>query len=112
MGAPSADLPVGLAGLRYPITQISLAVRDMDALLERYYHAFGWAPWQVFHHKLPLHHSTDLRGESVHYAMYGAEVYVGLVGSVVAAFYGLNAVGKHLAARNHVRPRAGKGGSK
>jgi methylmalonyl-CoA/ethylmalonyl-CoA epimerase len=49
----------------------------MDGLLDRYYRAFGWAPWQVFHHKLPLHHSTELRGETVHYSMYGAEVYVG-----------------------------------
>jgi methylmalonyl-CoA/ethylmalonyl-CoA epimerase len=77
MSAPSTDLPTGLAGLRYPITQISLAVRDMDSLLERYHHAFGWAPWQVFAHKLPLHHATELRGQPVHYAMDGAEVYVG-----------------------------------
>ncbi len=77
MSAPDAHLPTGLAGLRYPITQISLAVRDMDALLERYYHAFGWAPWQVFAHKPPLHHATELRGQPVHYAMHGAEVYVG-----------------------------------
>jgi hypothetical protein len=77
MNAPNADLPVGLAGLRYPITQISLAVRDMDGLLARYYNAFGWAPWQVFAHKPPLHHATELRGQAVHYAMEGAEVYVG-----------------------------------
>jgi methylmalonyl-CoA/ethylmalonyl-CoA epimerase len=77
MSTPSADLPVGLAGLRYPITQISLAVKDMDGLLERYHHAFGWAPWQVFAHKPPLHHATELRGQAVHYAMWGAEVYVG-----------------------------------
>ena len=77
MDPSNTDLPVGLAGLRYPITQISLAVKDMDGLLDRYYHAFGWAPWQVFAHKPPLHHATELRGEKVHYAMHGAEVYVG-----------------------------------
>jgi methylmalonyl-CoA/ethylmalonyl-CoA epimerase len=77
MSAPDADLPTGLAGLQYPITQISMAVRDMDALLERYYHAFGWAPWQVFAHRPPVHHATELRGQPVHYEMHGAEVYVG-----------------------------------
>ena len=77
MSAPNVDVPVGLAGLRYPITQISLAVRDMDGLLDRYHHAFGWAPWQVFAHKPPLHHATELRGRPVHYEMHGAEVYVG-----------------------------------
>jgi len=75
----SAALPVGMAGLRYPITQISLAVRDLDALMERYHRAFGWAPWQVFDHVPPVHHATMLRGEPVHYALRGAEVYVGSV---------------------------------
>ena len=46
----AVELPVGMAGLRYPITQISLAVRDLDATMEQYYRAFGWAPWQVFNH--------------------------------------------------------------
>ncbi|MFL5686070.1 MAG: VOC family protein [Chloroflexota bacterium] len=75
----TAPLPVGLAGLPYPITQISLAVTDLDALMERYHRAFGWAPWQVFDHVPPVHHATMLRGESVHYALRGAEVYVGSV---------------------------------
>jgi methylmalonyl-CoA/ethylmalonyl-CoA epimerase len=75
----TAQLPVGMADLRYPITQISLAVRDLDALMERYHHAFGWAPWQVFDHVPPVHHATMLRGEPVHYALRGAEVYVGSV---------------------------------
>jgi glyoxalase/bleomycin resistance protein/dioxygenase superfamily protein len=75
----SAALPVGMAGLQYPITQISLAVRDLDATMERYHRAFGWAPWQVFDHVPPVHHATMLRGEPVHYALRGAEVYVGSV---------------------------------
>ena len=77
MNAPSTDLPTGLAGLRYPISQVSLAVRDLDATMARYHQALGWAPWQVFDHVLPVHHATELRGEPVHYALRGAEVYVG-----------------------------------
>src|SRR3954452_17029410 len=72
-----AELPVGMAGLRYPITQISLAVRDLDATMEQHHRAFGWAPWQVFDHVLPVHHNTVLRGEPVDYSLRGAEVYVG-----------------------------------
>ena len=75
----TAAMPVGMAGLRYPITQISLAVTDLDGLMERYHRAFGWAPWQVFDHVPPVHHATMLRGEPVHYALRGAEVYVGSV---------------------------------
>jgi methylmalonyl-CoA/ethylmalonyl-CoA epimerase len=75
----TADLPVGMGGLTYPITQISLAVTDLDGLMERYHRAFGWAPWQVFEHVPPVHHATMLRGKPVHYALRGAEVYVGSV---------------------------------
>jgi predicted enzyme related to lactoylglutathione lyase len=78
MGTNTAvELPRGIAGLQYPITQISLAVRDLDGLMARYHRAFGWAPWQVFDHVPPVHHNTQLRGEPVHYALRGAEVYVG-----------------------------------
>jgi predicted enzyme related to lactoylglutathione lyase len=71
------QLPKGLAGLQYPITQVSLAVRDLDATMALYHRAFGWAPWQVFDHVPPVHHATELRGKPVHYALRGAEVYVG-----------------------------------
>jgi len=71
------DLPVGMAGLRYPITQISLAVADLDRTMALYHRAFGWAPWQVFDHVPPVHHNTELRGRPVDYSLRGAEVYVG-----------------------------------
>lgn len=77
MSIESSELPTGMAGLRYPITQISLAVRDLEQTMEAYHRAFGWGPWNVFDHKLPMHHTTELRGTSVHYALRGAEVYVG-----------------------------------
>jgi hypothetical protein len=70
-------LPTGLAGLQYPITQVSLAVKDLDRTMAAYYQAFGWAPWQVFDHVPPVHHNTELRGTPVHYSLRGAEVYVG-----------------------------------
>ncbi len=72
-----ADLSAGTANLRFPITQVSLAVRDLDRTMAHYHQAFGWAPWQVFNHVPPVHHNTELRGQSVHYALRGAEVYVG-----------------------------------
>ena len=77
MSHSTAELPVGMAGLRYPITQVSLAVRDLDKTMAQYYRAFGWAPWQVFDHVRPVHHRTELRGQPVHYSLRGAEVYVG-----------------------------------
>ena len=77
MSATSAELPKGMANLQYPITQISLAVRDLDGTMERYHRAFGWAPWQVFDHVPPVHHRTELRGRPVDYSLRGAEVYVG-----------------------------------
>lgn len=70
-------LSPGLAGLRYPITQVSLAVRDLHSTMALYHRAFGWGPWQVFSHVPPVHHRTELRGEAVNYALTGAEVYVG-----------------------------------
>ena len=77
MTTASSDLPQGLAGLQYPITQVSLAVRDLEQTMERYWRAFGWSGWDVFDHKPPMHHNTELRGERVDYRLKGAEVMVG-----------------------------------
>jgi methylmalonyl-CoA/ethylmalonyl-CoA epimerase len=70
-------LPAGMAGLRYPITQVSLVVDDIDTLLERYHQLFGWAPWQDFDHVPPMHRHAMYRGQPVDYSLRGAEVYVG-----------------------------------
>lgn len=75
--AGTADLPVGMAGLKFPITQVSLVIEDVDALLERYYSTFGWAPWQDFDHVPPVHRNTMYRGRELNYSLRGAEVYVG-----------------------------------
>jgi methylmalonyl-CoA/ethylmalonyl-CoA epimerase len=73
----SEEIPVGLGGLRYPVSQVSLVVHDLHATMERYYQAFGWSGWRVFDHVEPVHHGTELRGESVPYSLRGAEVMVG-----------------------------------
>jgi catechol 2,3-dioxygenase-like lactoylglutathione lyase family enzyme len=73
----SSDLPTGYAGLRYPITQVSLAVKDLEKTMELYHRVFGWSGWDVFEHRPPLHDNTELRGEPVHYTLRGAEVMVG-----------------------------------
>jgi methylmalonyl-CoA/ethylmalonyl-CoA epimerase len=75
--AASTELPTGYAGLRYPITQVSLAVEDLEKTMELYYRAFGWSGWDVFEHQPPTHHNTELRGVPTHYTLKGAEVMVG-----------------------------------
>lgn len=77
MTTTSSDLPRGFAGLQYPITQVSLVVRDLEQTMERYWRAFGWSGWDVFDHKPPMHRNTELRGERAHYTLKGAEVMVG-----------------------------------
>jgi hypothetical protein len=77
MTTTSTELPTGYAGLQYPITQVSLAVRDLEKTMELYWRAFGWSGWDVFDHHPPAHHNTELHGEQVHYTLKGAEVMVG-----------------------------------
>jgi methylmalonyl-CoA/ethylmalonyl-CoA epimerase len=77
MGHTAENLPVGLAGLRYGISQVSLAVEDIDALVPIYHRAFGWAPWKVFDHVEPMHHNTERLGVKEPYSLRGAEVQVG-----------------------------------
>lgn len=77
MGEAAQDLPIGLAGLQYGISQVSLVVRDIDALVPIYHRAFGWAPWKVFDHVEPLHHNTVRLGVPEPYSLRGAEVQVG-----------------------------------
>jgi methylmalonyl-CoA/ethylmalonyl-CoA epimerase len=77
MTATPQKLATGWAGLQYPITQVSLAVHDLERTMELYWRAFGWSGWDVFDHQPPAHHNTELRGEQVHYTLKGAEVMVG-----------------------------------
>lgn len=77
MTLTASNLPTGYAGLQYPVTQVSLAVHDLERTMELYWRAFGWSGWDVFDHKAPLHHGTELHGEAVEYTIKGAEVMVG-----------------------------------
>ena len=45
-GAEPGPSPV--SGLTYPITQISVTVRDLESRMEAYHEAFGWGPWTRF----------------------------------------------------------------
>jgi catechol 2,3-dioxygenase-like lactoylglutathione lyase family enzyme len=58
-----------MAGLRDGITQVSLAVRDLDGTVALYHRALGWAPGHVFDHVLPVQRDPVLPGREVHYAL-------------------------------------------
>lgn len=72
-----AEIPTGMGGLKYRITQVSLVVRDLHTTMEAYHKIFGWGPWDVFEHVPPTHHDTEFRGESIRYTLLGAETMVG-----------------------------------
>ena len=77
MTSANENLPAGMGGLKYPVSQVSLVVNDLHHTMERYYEAFGWTGWRVFDHVEPMHHGTQLRGKPVPYSLRGAEVIVG-----------------------------------
>ena len=60
-----------------PITQIAVVVKDLRKTMEMYHKALGWGPWNVYEHKPPLLHSTELRGRPTQFTMLGAEVQAG-----------------------------------
>ena len=45
-GAEPGPSPV--SGITYPITQVSVTVRDLEAKMQAYHKAFGWGPWKIF----------------------------------------------------------------
>ena len=59
------------------ITQVAAVVRDLESSLEAYHKALGWGPWNVYEHKPPTLHSTELHGKPVEYTMLGAECHAG-----------------------------------
>lgn len=68
---------VGVGGLEYEITQVSVVVRDLKKTVKQYHELLGWGPWNVFEHKPPLLHDCTLRGKPVEYTLLGTEVFVG-----------------------------------
>jgi methylmalonyl-CoA/ethylmalonyl-CoA epimerase len=60
-----------------PISQIAIVVKDIHAAMEAYRKALGWGPWNVYEHKPPSLHDTELHGKAVPYTMLGAETHVG-----------------------------------
>ena len=59
------------------ISQIAVVVRDIDDALEKYHRALGWGPWNVYEHKPPMLHSTELHGKPAEFTMLGAECHAG-----------------------------------
>ena len=55
------------------ITQVAAVVRDLRSSLEAYHKALGWGPWNVYEHKPPMLHSTELHGKPAEFTMLGAE---------------------------------------
>ena len=60
-----------------PISQIAIVVRDIHAAMDAYQQALVWGPWNVYEHKPPSLHHTELHGEPTDYTMIGAETHVG-----------------------------------
>jgi methylmalonyl-CoA/ethylmalonyl-CoA epimerase len=61
------------------ITQVAAVVRDLRSSLEAYHKALGWGPWNVYEHKPPMLHSTELHGKPTEFTMLGAECHAGPV---------------------------------
>ena len=59
------------------ITQVAAVVRDLRSSLEAYNKALGWGPWNVYEHKPPMLHSTELHGKPTEFTMLGAECHAG-----------------------------------
>jgi methylmalonyl-CoA/ethylmalonyl-CoA epimerase len=66
-------------GKSYTVTQIGVVVKDIRKAMETYHRTLGWGPWNVYELKGPLHHHTEVRGESVEYSMIIAETNAGSV---------------------------------
>jgi catechol-2,3-dioxygenase len=45
------------------ISQVAIVVNDIKAAMEAYHTALGWGPWNVYEHKPPLLHHTELHGQ-------------------------------------------------
>jgi hypothetical protein len=76
MSTPAGTLPIGAAGLRYPITQVSLAVRDLDATMHMY-HRVRLGALAGVRPRCPSITIPSCVGARPISELRGAEVYVG-----------------------------------
>jgi len=72
-----------MAGLKYNLTHISVAVRDLRQTMAEYHRAFGWSGWRVYDCVEPFQHDARLRGAVMAYDLRVAEVMVGSVNFVL-----------------------------
>ena len=63
-------------GVRLPLTQVSVVVRDLDDKVAAYRDAFGWRPWRVFDARDALRDAT-YRGRVLDARLRWAETVVG-----------------------------------
>ena len=77
MATKASELSFGYGGLQYPLTTVTLAVKDLEKTMEMYWRAFGWSGWKVFDYCPPAHHNTELHGKPVKYTLKSAQVMVG-----------------------------------
>jgi len=70
----------GLLGRQLEISQIAVVTDELQKTMEQYTKLLGWGPWNVYRHKPPRLHDTQLHGEPAEYTMLGAETHVGDMG--------------------------------
>ena len=69
--------PSPKSGITYPITQVSVTVRDLDAKMRRYHQAFGWGPWKIFEADNTVMHHCEWKGKPAEFKVRWAETMVG-----------------------------------
>src|SRR5205814_1840225 len=78
---PQADAKPGpspMSGLTYPISQVSVVVRDLETKMRTYHEAFGWGPWRIFGSDRTRIHHCEMNGKPVpDFQVRWAEVMVG-----------------------------------
>jgi len=63
--------------LRNGVAQIAFVVKDIDRVVENYYHTFGIAPWHFYTYQAPLLKMMRYHGEERAYSMHIALTYFG-----------------------------------
>jgi hypothetical protein len=70
--------PSPQSGITYPITQISVSVRDLEARMRNYHEAFGWGPWKIFESDgVNIMHHSEYHGRPADFRVRWAETTVG-----------------------------------
>jgi hypothetical protein len=73
--------PSPASGITYPISEVSLTVRDLETRMRSYHEAFGWGPWRIHEAdgRRVMHHS-EWHGKPADFRVRWAEAMVGDLG--------------------------------